>query len=259
MEISEIIEILNEVNDLYPLDESSESYRKLVKIYHPDATTGNEEIFKGIAAVKNAGDEQLLDKMAEVADQPDKVNEYLKMYNYLSDNKEPIKDEREGKSKELTTALNNQYALAQTHKKCVETILNKSSSQELTNIEKQELLTLFITWNNQIKEFYNSDLSAIQNNKEKQIYETLVHKSTNQIENTIKEINTTKKSYKSTIIKIIDKTWELFKDIITAKLPMGLLKAIAYSNPFTALVAENWDIISDTTKNTWNTIKGDIK
>lgn len=248
MLLSEINNILNEVNDIYiyPFLESTDSFRKLAKQYHPDAPNGDAEIFKAIMSAKS--DEQFMDELVQVLDNKEAVVNKLKLKGYMKvdDKEDSIKNElNDNNSPKYEEALKNQYALTQVYKQNLDTVMNKSNSDILSNVEVEELLALLNEWENSCITFYEKDYPQIKEQEEQIEYRTLVDKTKKNIEDSLEDVKYSKVKRKSNIMSILGKTWNLFKNILDAKLPKGLIQAIAYSNPISALIADNWDLVSN--------------
>ena len=104
---------------------------------------------------------------------------------------------------------------------------NSVNKQSVSNY-KSEWKDLFL---------YNAGCVIILNN---QLIESLEHKD---------EQPLSKEAFlKEKVWKTLKSGWSELEKLFSAKLPKSTLQALAYSNPLTAIVAQNWDLVSSSAK-----------
>lgn len=224
MNIKEAFKIINEVNDLVT--------------YEPGQLVKQDEPQFGVTRKYNPSEET-------TSEDDDVIDAEI------------VEDEREGSSNDLRNALERQYGLLQAYKKCIDAIMNKSSVQELSKVEKNEIITLLQEWLKTSETYKNEDSKNINDADEYQKYMEFCLKTQGSIQSMLKDIKDSKRLFKADIFKKFEESLNIFKNILTAKLPSGIINTILYSNPFTALIANNFDLIGGVVKGAYKTIKGD--
>lgn len=226
MNIREALKIINEVNDLV--------------VYQPGSVVQQDDPQFGVT------------KKYDPSKDPD----------YVEDDvieAEIVEDEREGSSDSLRDALERQYGLLQAYKKCIDVIMNKSSVQELSQREKDEIITLLQEWSTTAETYKDEDSRNIDDADEYQKYMEFYLKIQNCIQAMMKDIEDAKRLFKADLFNKFEKSLDIFKNILTAKLPKGIINTILYTNPFTALIANNFDLIGGVAKGVYQVVKGNNK
>lgn len=177
-----------------------------------------------------------------------------------------LKDAQDKKEQE---AYQNQYALAKTYQNAITVIANDNPT-DVTPQKQAEILALVDEWQQVAKQYQQED--------GRQLPLEVIGKYTTFTDTTNKNIETLKdnlnkllrknvkrpakqnnqpreKVTAQKIFSVTDETFKLFDNILNAKLPKSILAAVALSNPLTAIVYENRDLLTGLTSGTYNAVK----
>lgn len=184
-----------------------------------------------------------------------------------SDNNSNSSSSGSSNEKQLPTVVENSevaqkvVAIAQTTNTAVQEIVD-TSPEVLVAQKILEIATLYEEAIKEIEEIKNSNLEEEEDKLEIiQLAKDIIE----DYESALQEVKDKKKLTRQEVYAIIQEHFADLKAILSAKLPQDLIKSIAYSNPITAIVYQNADLIGNVGKAALHTIekvfnlKGDKK
>lgn len=139
------------------------------------------------------------------------------------------------RSSKLLPIVQNISTAAQVYDKSIKYIMNKESNQELSNIQKNEIIKLITEFDKNLDDIkLQSDVLEPDDKEEVNSKLSIIKTNNNKMKSILKEPK---------IFKVdVNKFLKTLEPLFTAKLTKGAVQAFALSNPLTAVIYQNWDI-----------------
>lgn len=175
----------------------------------------------------------------------------------VDDEDKPLDNELEKEHSHEFKKLNQKcYAVIQTTNTAINTVLNTTTGNIVTDIKKKEIIQLLKECNLILKGIAENEVTKLPNEEEEKVTTNTINRAlenNEQLHNQLSKKN--KVITKKEIFDSIEKIYKDFDEILKAKLPQSLISAIATASPLTSIVYQNADLLKGIGKTGYNTIK----
>lgn len=175
----------------------------------------------------------------------------------VDDEDKPLDNELEKEHSLEFKKLNQKcYAVIQTTNTAIDTVLNTTTGNIVTDIKKKEIIQLLKECNLILKGIAENEVIKLPNEEEEKVTTNTINRAlenNEQLDNQLSKKN--KVITKKEIFDSIEKIYKDFDEILKAKLPQSLISAIVTASPLTSIVYQNADLLKGIGKTGYNTIK----
>lgn len=179
----------------------------------------------------------------------------------VNDEDEPLENELEKEHSPEFKKLNQKcYAVIQTTNTAIDTVLNTTIGNVVTDIKKQEIIQLLKECNLILKGIAENEVTKLPDEEEQKVTTNTINRAlenNDQLDNQLSKQN--KVVTKKDIFDSIEEIYKDFDSILKAKLPQSLISAVATASPLTSIVYQNADLLKGIGKAGYDTVKTVIR
>lgn len=175
----------------------------------------------------------------------------------VDDEDKPLENELEKEHSSEFKKLNQKcYAVIQTTNTAIDTVLNTTIGNVVTDIKKQEIIQLLKECNLILKGIAENEVTKLSDEEEQKVTTNTINRAlenNDQLDNQLSKKN--KVVTKKDIFDSIEEIYKDFDNILKAKLPQSLISAVATASPLTSIVYQNADLLKGIGKAGYDTVK----